>query len=127
MSVIGLNHVNIRSKDVLASAAFYEKVLRLRAGNGPMGLPPEQSRWLFDANDQPIVHLRKMDTEPGSTGPFDHVAFSCSDLDGMIEHLTSIGIKFGRFDGLGGGVTQLFLEDPHGVHLELQFAGNQTS
>jgi catechol 2,3-dioxygenase-like lactoylglutathione lyase family enzyme len=127
MSVIGLNHVNIRSKDVLASAAFYEKVLQLRAQNGPMAMRPEQAQWLFDANDHPIVHLRQYDTEPGPTGPFDHVAFSCSDLEGMIAHLTSLGIEFGRFDGLGGGVTQLFLTDPHGVHLELLFAGNQAA
>jgi catechol 2,3-dioxygenase-like lactoylglutathione lyase family enzyme len=124
MSIIGLNHVNIRSKDVLASAAFYEKVLQLRPGNGPMGLKPEQSQWMFDANGQPIVHLRQYDSEPGPTGPFDHVAFSCADLDGMIAHLTSLGIKFGRFDGSGLGITQLFLTDPHGVQLELQFAAS---
>jgi catechol 2,3-dioxygenase-like lactoylglutathione lyase family enzyme len=123
MSVLGLNHVNIRSKDVLASAAFYAKVLRLRPAKGPMALTPEQSQWLFDANDQPIIHLRQYDTEPGSTGVIDHIALSCSDLEGMIAHFTALDIKFGRFDGLGGGVTQLFIHDPHGVMVELQFAG----
>ena len=123
MSVIGLNHVNIRSRDVLASAAYFAKVLKLRPKNGPMGLKPEQSQWLLDANDQPIIHLRQYDSESGPTGPIDHVALSCSDLDGMIQHLTELDIKFGRFDGQGNGITQLFLQDPHGVQFELQFAG----
>ncbi len=123
MSVIGLNHVNIRSRDVLASAQFYAQVLQLRPKNGPMGLKPEQSQWLLDANDQPIIHLRQYDSDPGPTGPIDHVALSCADPDGMMAHLTSLGIKFGYFDGQGGGIIQLFIQDPHGVQLELQFAG----
>ncbi len=120
MSVTGLNHVNIRSRDVLASAAFYAKVLNLSAKTGPMATAPEQSQWLLDANNQPIIHLRQYDTEPGPTGPIDHVALSCTDPEAMIAHLDALQIPFNRFNGLG--VTQLFLKDPHGVMLELQFS-----
>jgi catechol 2,3-dioxygenase-like lactoylglutathione lyase family enzyme len=121
MSVIGLNHVNIRSRDVLASAEFYAKLLGLSAKPGPMATRPEQSQWLFDANNQPIIHLRQYDTPPGPTGPIDHIALSCTDVDGMIARLEALNIEFGRFDGLG--ITQLFLKDLHGVAIELQFVG----
>lgn len=121
MSVVGLNHVNIRSRDVLASAAFYAKALDLTAAKGPMATAPEQSQWLFDTKGQPIIHLRQYDTEPGPTGPIDHIALSCTDAPATIARLEALGIEFGRFDGLG--TVQLFLKDPHGVMVELQFVG----
>ena len=69
MHVAALDHVNIRTDDVAASALFYVEVLGLEPRNTPTPLPPEQARWLFNHAGQPIIHLYRGEHTPGSTGP----------------------------------------------------------
>src|SRR6185503_2222904 len=75
MRVSGIDHVNISTQDVEASARFYADVLdldpRIAAGGR---MTPEQGRWLFDHEGQAIIHLRKFEADGSSTGPIDHVA-----------------------------------------------------
>jgi catechol 2,3-dioxygenase-like lactoylglutathione lyase family enzyme len=42
VKVNSLDHVNIRTHDVAASAQFYVQVLGLTARSGPAPLPPDQ-------------------------------------------------------------------------------------
>ncbi len=120
--VTGLDHVNIRTMDLAASISFYEQVLGLTA-TPPDGLiPPTGANWLFDANGQPILHLRLLEPDGPTTGPFDHVALRCDDLAGTIARLDAAGIRHDSFDNAAMGTTLLFIVDPHGVRLELAFA-----
>jgi catechol 2,3-dioxygenase-like lactoylglutathione lyase family enzyme len=124
MRVTALDHVNIRTRDVSASARFYADLLGLEARNPPVDLPPDQARWLFDGSNHPIIHLFKFDTEPGSTGPIHHVALRCSGKDALLERLQRLGTEYSLNEVPSIGMTQIFVRDPHGVLLELNFGGD---
>ena len=123
MRVNALDHVNISTVDIDSSAHFYAQLLGLDVRNGPAPLPPEQVRWLYDANGHPIIHLVKRDCAPGSTGPLHHVAFNCSGKDAMLARLHELGIEFSVHEISALKLTQIFTTDPHGVLLELNFSG----
>ena len=122
MPVTGLNHVNIRTLDIERSAAFYVEVfdLEFRQERLAMG---RQSNWLFDRKGNPIIHLRLMEAESSSTGPIDHVALNCEGKTEILRRLEERKIKFSIFENAIPGMTQVFVVDPHGVALELSFAG----
>jgi catechol 2,3-dioxygenase-like lactoylglutathione lyase family enzyme len=119
MPVNGINHVNIRTTDVAASSQFYVEVLDFKFREGPpvMGRQPN---WLFDKSGRPIIHLRVMAPDSDSTGPIDHVALDCEGLALVIERLKQRGMEFNMAD-TQPGVTIVFVKDPHGVMLELNF------
>ena len=121
MPVLGLDHVNIRTTDVARSAKFYVDIFdfEYRQGEATMG---EQSNWLFDKAGKPIIHLRIKEADAASTGPIDHVALVCAGKDEVLQRLTARGVEFSVFENPNRPVTQVFLQDPHGVMLELSFA-----
>ncbi|NBU00397.1 MAG: hypothetical protein EBT59_15095, partial [Betaproteobacteria bacterium] len=59
------------------------------------------------------------------TGVVDHVAFRCSDLPGMLQHLRERNIAFNERMVSDQGLYQLFLFDPNGVKVELNFANEE--
>ena len=122
MPVNGLNHVNIRTMDIAASAQFYVDILDLEYRQGP-GVMGNQSNWLYDRQDNPIIHLRLREAESKSTGPIDHVALDCVGKADILGRLEARGIAFNIFENGRPGITQVFLTDPHGVALELNFSG----
>jgi catechol 2,3-dioxygenase-like lactoylglutathione lyase family enzyme len=119
MPVNGINHVNIRTTDVDASARFYTEVLDFKFRGGPMVMGREPN-WLFDKSGHPIIHLRVMAPDSDSTGPIDHVALDCEGLPLVIERLKQRDLKF-DIANLQPGLTIVFVKDPHGVMLELNF------
>lgn len=122
MPMGALQHVNIRCADVERSRDFYVEVLGLTQGDRP----PFASRgyWLYFAG-VPIVHLvQKVAGEPQrgpGTGEIDHVAFEGSDLPAMRETLNSRGIPFREALVPRDQVVQVFVHDPDGVQIELNF------
>jgi|RhiMetdeSRZDD1v2_1073273.scaffolds.fasta_scaffold162991_2 catechol 2,3-dioxygenase-like lactoylglutathione lyase family enzyme len=121
MPIGGFQHINIRSTDVDRAREFYERILGLRTGDRP----PFQSAgyWLY-LGDQPIVHLSQRNPgdngQPGS-GNLDHVAFRGVDFDATRATLTAAGIPF-REDIVPRDQTrQIFVLDPDGIKLELNF------
>jgi catechol 2,3-dioxygenase-like lactoylglutathione lyase family enzyme len=122
MPVSGLDHVNIRTMDVAASAKFYVDVFGFDYRHGPvvMGF---QGHWLYDTAGRPIIHLRILEADSEANGPIDHIALACQGKDEIIGRLQARDIKFSIAENLTPGVTQMFLKDPHGVPLELRFEG----
>lgn len=120
MPVTGLNHINIRTLDPAASGAFYAQVLGLdyRQEPGRMG----QRHWLYNAAGQAIIHFSIVAAESVSTGPIDHVALDCTDMAGVVARLQARGTPFETVAS-ANGATILLVQDPHGVNLELSFAG----
>src|ERR1700730_6403669 len=121
----GLDHYNITPSDLERSRRFYSEVLGLTDGARPMFRMP--GAWLY-SGERPIVHLSIR--EPGEatdTGKFTHVAFSATALNGTIRHLRRLGIEFEVVkvppmeNHPRSGGTQIFLSDPDGIALELQF------
>jgi catechol 2,3-dioxygenase-like lactoylglutathione lyase family enzyme len=55
------------------------------------------------------------------TGPFDHVAFHGTDFDAMRARLVDSGMEFRERVVPGGALKQLFVPDPEGVLVEINF------
>jgi catechol 2,3-dioxygenase-like lactoylglutathione lyase family enzyme len=122
MPVNGIDHINIRTTDVAASAQFYVDIFGLELRHGPLVMG-QQGHWLHDSAGRPIIHFRVLQADSQSTGPIDHVALNCQGKHEMLERLSARGIEFAVAENLVPGVTQVFLRDPHGVALELNFSG----
>lgn len=121
MAVLHIEHINIAGSESLIEACrrFYADLLGLEEGHRP----PFRSRgfWLY-AGGHAIVHLTVTGDEAGSTGAFNHFALACQDAPAMIERLRNANVDY-RVTGVpDGGATQIFVRDPAGVAVELNFA-----
>ena len=79
--------------------------------------------WLY-LGDQPIVHLvqRQPDhTAEGGSGALDHVAFRGMNLDATRQTLREAGIPFREAVVPRDNIVQIFVHDPDGIKLELNF------
>lgn len=119
MAVNALDHCTIKTADLDASVAFYSEILGLRNGlRPPFGFP---GAWLYCGED-PVVHLigGSRRAEAG-TGAIDHIAFRASGLEEYTRRLRERGIPFKERDVPGQALHQVFLEDPDGVAIEINF------
>jgi catechol 2,3-dioxygenase-like lactoylglutathione lyase family enzyme len=121
MALNGLNHVSTRPRDLEATRSFYVDVLGLEVG--PRPALPFPGYWLY-IGDQAVVHL--LGTEPGSaapppTGRLDHIAFEGSGLDEIKSRLNRHQISFDERAIASVNLTQLFMHDPDGVAVEINF------
>jgi catechol 2,3-dioxygenase-like lactoylglutathione lyase family enzyme len=133
MQVSGIDHVNILTEDLDATAGFYERLLGLsRSENAGIAMG-FRGAWMRDASGQAIVHLVWKDPasnrydgyEPGQpTNAVHHVAFRCEGFEAMREKLDGMGAEYRVNDRQYGDVRQIFLVDPNAVNLELNFAGD---
>lgn len=125
MSVLGINHVNIRADRALLEAlrTFYRDAIGLTEGYRPpfAGF----GYWLY-AVDQPLIHL--YETAPDDIrsnehpSPIDHFAFTCEDRKSFEQRLKALGLEFTNKVIPTTGFGQIFLKDPAGNRVELQFA-----
>lgn len=132
MNVNALDHVNIVTPDLGASAAFYVSLLGLERRNGPPPLTADQAQWLYDGNGRAVIHLNALDCprffprdmSPTPTGALHHVAFDCSDFGQVMARIAEMGLahEVNAIDEIG--FRQIFVTDPHGVLLELNFMGS---
>jgi catechol 2,3-dioxygenase-like lactoylglutathione lyase family enzyme len=120
VSVIGLNHVNIAAPlDLIERCrSFYVDVLGLT--DGPRPSFRNRGYWLY-AGEQPVVHLTVKERDTSGRSAIDHFAFTCADLDATLARLRERDIAFELDPARESKNAQLFLEDPAGVHLELNF------
>jgi catechol 2,3-dioxygenase-like lactoylglutathione lyase family enzyme len=122
MPVNTFQHVNTRSADVERTKDFYVR-LGFRVGDRP----PFASRgyWLY-LDGQPVMHLvqrKDGDVHHDGSGNVDHVAFHAVDLEGMKRALTEAGVSFREAVVPRDNTIQLFVRDPDGITVELNFAG----
>ena len=134
MRINALDHVNVQTLQLAETVKFYADVLDLEARDPPPPLDPKLVQWMYDAEDRAIFHL----TTPGSimgdggrrelprdTGPVHHVALNCSGHDEMVERLSGLGLEHKLNHVVAIDLKQIFVHDPNGVLLELNyFAGN---
>jgi catechol 2,3-dioxygenase-like lactoylglutathione lyase family enzyme len=126
MNTVGLSHFNITAPyDLLERVRdFYVDVLGLAVGDRP-GFR-RKGFWLY-AGDEPIVHLTACDeTDDRAKGKngrnfFDHVAFSCKGLSAVLERLKGLNILYEIVELSSVKQIQVFLRDPAGVGIELNF------
>jgi catechol 2,3-dioxygenase-like lactoylglutathione lyase family enzyme len=134
-----LNHYSIRTIDLDACRAFYVNVLGLTVGPRPPF--PFPGLWLYRGDhadySNAVVHIIGIDrNDPeglkrylgdrnesslNGTGAIDHIAFSADGLSAMIDHLRTKEVAFRERSVPALGLHQLFLDDPNGVIIELNY------
>lgn len=122
MPVDALQHINIRVADANRTRDFYVRVLGLRVGDRP---PFESTGYWLYLGAQPVIHLvQKLPHEPASvrnTGAIDHVAFRGVDIEATRQALAREGIAFEEKIVPRDHSVQLFVLDPNGIRIELNF------
>jgi catechol 2,3-dioxygenase-like lactoylglutathione lyase family enzyme len=122
MGVGVLDHFNIRTRKLAESVRFYEEILGLTKGDRPDFAFP--GAWLY-SEGKPVVHL--VDISPTSepqkpdSGVVHHIAFASRDFRGMKQRLLSKGFAFRDRQVPGGAIWQIFVCDPNGVTIELNY------
>jgi len=123
-----LDHINISSPyELLVEVKnFYCDMLGLVVGYRPEF--KQRGFWLY-ADDQALIHLFESDshTSSESQGYLDHVAFSHKDIDGFTKNLRSLEVNFRTSYISSLNLTQVFLYDPAGIKLEINFHGEKLS
>ena len=125
-----LQHYTIEPSNLEATKNFYCDVLGLESGDRPpLGFP---GYWLY-SGDVPTVHLlgkrkpregivvRGTKKKFEDTGRFDHIAFAASNIAGVRRKLKARKVKFREQVIPRTGGQQIFLYDPDGVGVELNF------
>ena len=119
MPAISLDHWNIYCKDLKATVDFYEKYVGLYAGDRPPFNFP--GAWLY-AGEKPILHLvSETGREVHGGGAIDHVAINCEDIRGTIDRAKADGVPFEVKKVPARPLQQVFLHDPDGIMIELNF------
>jgi catechol 2,3-dioxygenase-like lactoylglutathione lyase family enzyme len=133
MPLSHLEHFLIQSADIEATKEWYVNVLGMKVGPHPDFKVPVY--WLF-IGDRDVLHIAKgganvsenrlkyagqESTATHGSGVVDHVAFRATGLIEMIAHLQKHGIAFKERQANNQALYQLFLHDPNGVKVELNF------
>jgi catechol 2,3-dioxygenase-like lactoylglutathione lyase family enzyme len=133
MPLSHMEHFLIQSDDIEATKDWYVKVLGLKVGPHPDFKFPVYWLYLGDADvlhlttggakvsDNRMRYLGQESQTTRGSGVIDHIAFRASDLDGMIKHLQELGVEFKERQVNDQGLYQLFLFDPNGIKVELNF------
>ena len=122
VSVGVLDHFNIRTRNLAATVRFYEDVLGLEKGARPNFAFP--GAWMY-SEGKAVVHLvdiaKTDEPQKPDSGVVHHVAFASRGFAGMKQRLKSKGLPFDVREVPGVDVWQIFVTDPNGVMIELNY------
>lgn len=134
MALTRLDHFSIRTADVEKTRDFFVQVLGLTDGERPPFKFP--GAWLY-CGDKDVIHIIGIDPNDESglvdylgdrdeaaltgTGAVDHLAFMAEDLDAVRARLEKASVATREREVPLLGVRQIFMEDPNGVTIELNF------
>ncbi|KVL50887.1 VOC family protein [Burkholderia territorii] len=137
MPVSRLAHYSIRTLDLEKSCRFYERVLGFKRGyRPPFDFP---GAWLYNGGDEAdygIVHIIGVDPAnpdglaaylgdkalpTSGTGTVDHIAFLATGVEAMWRTLRAENVPWRDRTVPSLGLHQVFIEDPSGVTIELNF------
>jgi len=128
-----MEHYLVLTDDIDATRAFYIDILGLEDGlRPPLEFP---GYWLY-LKGTPVLHNAEWETYTAhsnrlgipvttraeGTGASDHIAFNGMGPVDLIARLEAGSIPFERNDVPHAKLVQLFLNDPNGIKIELNFA-----
>lgn len=134
MAILDLNHYFVRANDLELSRSFYMDVLgfeqmprpnfpfpgywlgtggKIQVHMGPNNIPNRETYYLGT----------KVDAACDQSGVVDHIAFLADDPSGFIERFKARGIAFRPRHLPESNLYQLFVRDPNGLMIELNFFG----
>jgi catechol 2,3-dioxygenase-like lactoylglutathione lyase family enzyme len=134
MPVSHIEHYLIAADDMDSTRDWYCSVLGMEEGWHPdFGFPVY---WLYlDGRD--VVHIgqsakhasqsqkaylgRTSQDSGAGTGAIDHIAFRATGLDDTMARLRGRGVQFNERRANGQALYQLFMYDPNGIKVELNF------
>lgn len=135
MPVDSLDHYSIRTTDLAATTRFYTEVMGFENGARPDF--PFPGVWLY-RDGHALVHVIGIDpNDPEGlaqylgarggegrqdSGVIDHIAFVASDLAALRGRLQTQYVAFRERTVPTLGLHQVFIEDPNGITIELNFA-----
>lgn len=134
MPVTGLDHYLIRATDLERTKDFYVKALGFEIMPRPDF--PFPGYWL-GLNGKIQVHMGQggvansdlyylgspKDAANDNSGVVDHVAFVATDPESFVNHFREIGIPYRPRSFPELGLYQMFIKDPDGITIELNFFG----
>jgi len=140
---LSLNHFSIRTTDLNATRVFYESVLGLTVGPRPSF--PFPGLWLYNGDHvstvNAMVHVIGIDkNDPEGlkqylgdrdvaslkgTGAVDHIAVMATGLEVMLAHLKRLGVACRERTVPSLGLHQLFLDDPCGLVIEMNYPAEE--
>ena len=125
-----LDHYFVYASDLEVSRRFYNEVLGLATGPRPAFDFP--GYWFY-LEDRPVVHIGNDEFEggyvnpdgsrtiSGPTGAVDHIAFRGNHIDDFIARFERMNVPFQRREVPDFRLSQLFVKDPEGLTIELNF------
>jgi len=122
MSVGVLDHFNIRTRKLDDTVRFYQDVMGLEKGPRPNFAFP--GAWMY-SEGKAVVHIvdisKTDEPQKPDSGVVHHVAFVSRGFDGMKQRLSSKDMPFDARQVPGGELWQIFVNDPNGVMIELNY------
>lgn len=134
MRIEAIDHVNIRTHDVPATSRFFADVLGMSVIDTP-GFPDRtKAAWVCDGEGRAVVHLGTADVvypweqapevAPPGSGRVHHVALRCAGYEAIRHRLADKGLEYRTNEVREIGLRQLFVSEPNGILLELNFFGD---
>lgn len=119
-TILALDHVTLRTRDLEATRKFLEDLLDVKSGFRPDFSFP--GHWLY-AGKEPLIHL--IPARSGPSGPggdaIDHVGFRLVDHGAYLRKLDDMGITYSRMALPELNERRLFVHTPGAILLELVF------
>ena len=121
--ILSINHIQlVAEKDlVIKLRDFYCNVVGLSEGFRPAF--ERFGFWLY-IGDKDVIHLitpKEGDSRSPQKSSYDHVAFKAVDYQGVLKKLKALNISFEEKPIPGMTAHQIFLRDPAGNRVELNF------
>ena len=132
MPLLKMEHYLVLTDNIERTKDFYIDVIGLQLGfRADLGFP---GYWLY-LGETPVIHIAEwqtytthsnksdipVSTPASGTGAFDHIAFNGYNAQEMIDKLNLLKIVFKQNDVPMVGLVQLFLFDPNGIKIELNY------
>lgn len=134
MPLTELNHYFVRANDLERTKDFYVEVLgfevmkrpdfpfpgywlgingKIQVHMGPAGIPNQEMYYLGTPKNAASDHA----------GVVDHIAFLASEPEAFIRRFKSLGMEYRPRSLPESELFQLFVKDPNGLTIELNFFG----
>ena len=147
MTIRKLDHYNILTPKYEETLAFYGEMLEMKVGPSSAS-DVTRGAWIRDDGGLPIVHVQKVDpadptkkfadvrrrlgekmgplavAELHGSGSVEHVALQCEGYDRLLARLVAGGFEPRTNEVPGMRLRQIFIPDPNGIVLELNFPGD---
>ena len=133
MPLSHIDHFLVQTEDMEKTKDWYVDILGMRAGDHPDFKFPVY--WLY-IGDKDVLHIAQGGKNTSAnrkkylgqqseaiygSGVVDHIAFHAKGLRETIAHLQAHNIEFNQRQVDDQGLYQLFMFDPNGIKVELNF------